>query len=141
MTKEKQKGRWQPGQSGNPAGRPRGTSNVTKLREALMDDIPAVLDRLVEQAKEGDVAAARLLLERTVPPTKPVELPVEITWPAEGDLSTYGHAILDALAEAKLTPGQAAQLMTGLGNLAHLMEVDELAKRIDELEAKHESKP
>jgi hypothetical protein len=46
------------GQSGNPAGRPKGTAKVTELRAMLEPDIPAILKTVVDNAKDGDLSAA-----------------------------------------------------------------------------------
>jgi hypothetical protein len=42
-----------------------------------------------------------------------------------------------AAGAGAIAAGQAAQLLTGLGSLAKLIETDELMRRIDALEAKH----
>ncbi len=127
---------WKPGQSGNPKGRPPGTGQVAKLRAAISRSVPAILAKLAEQAKAGDVSASRLLLERAVAPIKAAEQPIPFELPA-GTLTEQGDAVLRAAAAVDLSPGQAAQLMTALAAQAKLTETDELAARIAALEAKH----
>ncbi len=128
-------GRWKPGESGNPAGRPAGSNEVSRLRTAIAEHVPEIVDRLLEQAKGGDVAAARLLLERVVPPVKPTEQAAPIALP-DGSLTDQGRAVLQAVATGELAPGQAAQLIASMGSLAKLIETDELAARVAELERK-----
>ena len=128
---------WKPGQSGNPAGRPKGTGEIGKLREAIKGHVPAIIERLTAQALEGDVQAARLLLERTVAPLKAVEPTQPLTLP-DGTLTERGRAVLASVADGVLAPGQGAQLVAAIGQLARVAEVDELAARIDALEAKNE---
>jgi len=70
--------KWQPGQSGNPSGRPPGTGELAKLRAGIAERVPEILERLTDAALAGDVSAARLLLERVLPPIKPVELPIDL---------------------------------------------------------------
>lgn len=41
---------WPKGTSGNPAGRPRGTSKAQAMRDAIAADVPAILAVLVQQA-------------------------------------------------------------------------------------------
>lgn len=137
MTTQKAKGGWKPGQSGNPRGRKPGTGHVAKLRASLADDVPDILKALVAAAKAGDAQAARLILERILPPVKAIEQAVILQMPADGTLTAKAAAVLDAAAAGHLAPTQAAQLITALGSLAKITEIDELAARIAALEAQH----
>lgn len=128
-----ERGRWQPGATPNPLGRKPGSGRVARLRKAIEAEIPAILQRLVEAAKAGDVSAARLLVERVVPAVRPVELPAPITMPA-GSIADAGRAVLAAAGAGDLAPGQAAALLAGLGALAKVIETTELAERIARLE-------
>ena len=135
MTKKRPPNQWKPGQTGNPKGRPPGQSEITRLRASLAGDVPDILAGLVLAAKGGDVKAARLILERILPPVKPVEQAVALQLPRDGTLTAKASAVLSAAAAGDLAPGQAAQLITALGTLAKIHEVDELAARIEKLEA------
>ena len=134
------KGRFQPGQSGNPKGRTPGSGEVAKLRASIAQHVPAIITKLVAQAEAGDPAAARLLLERVLPPVKAAEQPVPIELPADGTLTDQGRAVIAAAGAGTLAPGQASQLLAGLGALAKLIETDELAARIAALEER-DAKP
>jgi hypothetical protein len=133
--KETSKPQWKPGQSGNPNGRPKGTSEVAKLRAAISEHVGEIIDQLVEKAKGGDTQAARLLLERVLPPVKAVEPVVEVDLPEGATLTEQGEAIVRAAASGAIPPGQAGALLTGLSNLGKLKELDELTARIEALEA------
>ena len=137
---EKKISRWKPGQTGNPKGRPPGQSEITRLRASLAGDVPEILAGLVLAAKGGDVQAARLILERILPPVKAIEQAVELRLPAHGTLTAKASAVLSAAAAGDLAPGQAAQLIAALGTLAKIHEVDELAARITTLEEKQNAK-
>lgn len=128
-------GRWAKGRSGNPAGRKPGTGEVAQLRSAIAAHVPEIVAKLVAEAKRGDVAAARLLLERVVPPLKPIEEAAPIVLLGES-LSAQGRAVLAAASSGSLSPGQATQLLAGLGNLAKLVETDELTARVAALESR-----
>jgi hypothetical protein len=128
---------WKAGQSGNPKGRPPGVSAVTKMRQSLSGDVPEILAGLVAAAKGGDVQAARLILERVLPPLKGVELPVTLSLPDGGTLTAKANAMLVAAANGDLAPGQAAQLISALGSMAKIAEIDDLSARITKLEAHH----
>lgn len=134
-TTKKRAGKWRPGESGNPKGKPQGSGQLQKLRAALADDVPAILKALGIAAKAGDVQAARLILERVLPPLKGVEQCVQLPLPDDGSLTAKAEAVVAAVGAGEVTPGQAAQLIAALGSLAKIMEVDELAARVAALEA------
>lgn len=70
-------GRWQPGQSGNPAGRKPGTKNHIVLlqrelevavREHLsVSRVKNIITKLADMAESGHVHAAKLLLDKMIP--------------------------------------------------------------------------
>ena len=135
--KKKPPGRWKPGESGNPKGRTPGTGEVGKLRAAIGERVPELLTAMMTKALEGDVGAARLLLERAIAPLKGIEQAVTLQLPNDGTLTAKATAVLSAAAAGDLAPGQAAQLIAALGTLAKISEVDELTARITALEQQH----
>lgn len=136
MTTGKKDTKWKPGQSGNPKGKPKGVGSVQKLREEIGEQIPAIINQLLAAAKNGDVQAARLLLERVLPPLKAVEQASPLTLP-DGSLTEQGRAVLAAVGAGELAPGQGAQLIMAIGSLARVSEIDEIAARLAALEEKH----
>src|SRR5512132_1948354 len=64
--------RFQPGRSGNPAGKAKGTRHrATLAAEALLDgEAEALTRKAVEMALAGDTVAMRLCLDRILPPRK-----------------------------------------------------------------------
>ncbi len=138
MTEQRKAG-WSPGQSGNPAGRPRGSGEVAKIRAGIAERIPEMIDAMMEKALSGDVGAARLLMERVVPPLKPAEEPQPLTLP-DGTLTDQGRAVLGSVAAGELAPSQGAALLGAIGSLARLVEIDELAARVAALEKQHAEK-
>lgn len=127
------RGVWQKGQSGNPKGKPIGSGELQKLRASIAADVPDILNGLVTAAKAGDVQAAKLILERVLPPVKPIEQPQALTLP-NGTLTEQGRAVLASVASGELAPGQGAQLLTAIGTLARVTEIDDLNARITKLE-------
>jgi Family of unknown function (DUF5681) len=63
---------FEPGKSGNPAGKLKGTRNKTTLAVmALLDgEAETITRKAIQLAKEGDLTALRLCLDRIAPPRK-----------------------------------------------------------------------
>lgn len=106
-------GRFKPGQSGNPAGKPKGARHrVTKAVEALMDkDAEAITQKCIQLAKSGDLTAIRLVLERVDPVRKgkPVILPLPRIEKAS-DLVSAMAAVVDAMCGGEISPEEAATI-------------------------------
>lgn len=72
------------GQSGNPAGRPKGSGDIAKARAKLLEHSDEIIQKLLEKIKDGDSLALKLAVERLIPIVReeirdPVDLPpVEI---------------------------------------------------------------
>lgn len=124
---------WKPGQSGNPSGRTAGSGEIGKLRASIAAHVPAIISTMVSKALAGDAGAARLLLERAIPPIRAVDQTHQLKLP-EGTLTEQGRAVLAAVAAGELPPAQGAQLVAAIGQLARVSEIDELERRIAALE-------
>lgn len=84
VLKEKPKNhRFQKGKSGNPLGRPKGSKNKsTIVKEALKAEaedllvkhLPDVVKEVIRQAKQGNMVAAKMLLDRAIPVKRAVEV-------------------------------------------------------------------
>jgi hypothetical protein len=68
-TGEQQAGRFTKGESGNPAGRPRGSRNaVTLAAEAMLDgEAEALTRKAIDMALAGDTVALKLCIDRFSP--------------------------------------------------------------------------
>ena len=63
-------GSWQRGQSGNPSGRKKGDAAITRARKIIASELPAIISALAELAKAGDTQAAKILIDRLLPPAR-----------------------------------------------------------------------
>ena len=131
--------KFQPGQSGNPRGRPPGIQTQAKLRNAIAEDMPAIIEAVTEAAKGGDIQAAKLLLDRVLPALKPQDQAVSL--PLSDGLAASGRSILAAVGQSGVTPEQAFKLLQGLSALSRVIETDELLRRIEALEKVQAAKP
>jgi len=126
--------RFQPGQSGNPAGRPKGIpTKAQKFRAAIEEHVPGIVQALVRQALAGDVSAASLLLSRALPPLRPESQALSIQATATS-LVERAEEITAATLAGEIPSSVGADLMGVLNGLARVTEIEDLAKRMDELE-------
>ena len=136
----KQRGKpFQPGQSGNPAGKPKGARNhATRALETLLgNSAEDVALAVIKAAEGGDTSAARLVLERVLPARK--DAPVSFELPpikSAADTVAASSALLDAVAGGDVTPDEAGRVMALLTAHKALVEAGDLEARIAALEAK-----
>jgi hypothetical protein len=127
------------GQSGNPAGRPKGSRNraAVALEKILDGDAESILRKAVEMAQEGDPTALRLCLDRILPPRK--DRPISFDLPeivTTDDLPKATGAIVAAVAAGELTPAEAAEISKTLDVHVRAIEATELHRRMAALEAR-----
>jgi hypothetical protein len=127
---------WKRGQSGNPKGRPRGTGKVAEMRDSIAEQIPGIINKLVDAAQNGDIQAARLLLDRVIPTLKAIEPSVELAMPT-GTPADQSRAVLTAVGDGVITISQGIQLMSGIELSARLAKNDKIEKENDRLDAKY----
>jgi hypothetical protein len=129
--------KFKPGQSGNPAGRPRGSRHkVTLAIEAMLDgEAEALTRKALDLALAGDLVALRLCMDRIAPPRK--DRPVAFALPAltqAADAAKASAAIVEAVAIGDLTPSEAGDLSRVIEGFTRTLEATELEQRIERLE-------
>ena len=76
---------WKQGQSGNPKGRPRKSQKtMAPLRSQISEHLPDVIEVLANAAKDGDVQAARILVERCVPSMRALDQNINVNESVRG---------------------------------------------------------
>lgn len=121
------------GETRNPMGRPKGLPDKRDIYNLIKEDLPAILEKLTKLAKEGDAAAARLLLERSVPVMKPEHLAAPIPIGGNTPLEK-AESVIKAVTEGAISPAQAQQTMQLIGAAAQIAASTELLRRVEDLE-------
>jgi hypothetical protein len=136
------RGGFKPGQSGNPMGRPKktaaniGLKSLSATEKLLSKNAKGVAETVVRLAKEGDMGAARLVLDRVSPPRKgrlttfPMA-PIK----TQADVADALQGLLEATAAGFLTPTESTELAAVVEKLGNALESSELESRILKLEA------
>ncbi|MDQ3773742.1 MAG: hypothetical protein M3461_04930 [Pseudomonadota bacterium] len=93
-------GSWKPAQCGNPKEGAR--ERCSNLRYGVLKEVPAILKTLAAAAKGGDIQAARLILERTLPALKSAA--ETLTLPGADTPASQGRTVLGACAQGDITP-------------------------------------
>jgi hypothetical protein len=128
---------FEPGKSGNPAGKLKGTRNrATMAVEALLDgEAETITRKAIELAKDGDLTALRLCLDRIAPPRK--DRPVLFELPpvsSAADVAKAAAALLEAVAVGDLTPAEASELGKLIEAYIKALEATDFAERLTKLE-------
>jgi hypothetical protein len=137
-TGRKQRGKpFQPGQSGNPDGRPRGSRNAATLAiEELLDgEAEGLTRKAIDLALGGDIQALRMCLERICPPRKdrPVLFDLPKMTTSKG-ASRVMAGILEAVADGDITPDEASRVASIVDVYRKTLETSELEARLSALE-------
>jgi hypothetical protein len=123
--------RFQPGHSGNPAGRPPGSRNKKTLafEAAFEAQAEEAVHSIMERAKGGERVAMRLAMERAVPAGRhrriAFGLPAVRT-PEDAEAAI--EAVMDGLAEGALTLAEVADLLRIVERLLTLANTIRMTK-------------
>jgi hypothetical protein len=132
-------GRFSPGQSGNPAGRPKGSRNkATVIAEGLLDEATGpVVAKAIDDALAGDGAMLRTVFQAICKkdPGRTIEL--DLPEGRFGDPVAFLEATMRAVALGEITPQEAALL----ARVASVMvQAQRLKLRVDQQKAKSDAR-
>ena len=135
-TAEKQQRGFQPGQSGNPKGRPKGSRNkVTLAAQELLDgEAENITRRCIDMALNGNIPALKLCLERICPPRR--ERPLAVKLPkvkTAQDLPKVTAALLNAVAAGEVDPSQATDIAALIAAHGRALQTVEIERKISAL--------
>ena len=128
---------FQKGQSGNPAGRPRGSRNKAfiRMQEMLEEKAEALVNKVVELAMGGNIAALRLCLDRLVPTRRSEPLSCEMPPLARAaDAAAAIGGIASAAVAGDVTADEAAKLAKVISLYVSTLEAHQFEHRLAQLE-------
>jgi hypothetical protein len=125
------------GNSGNPNGRPRGNTSSLIIKEALAavfeDGESGLIKNICESAKAGDIQAATILINRLYPALKPVQEVTPFTLAGDNP-AEQAQSVLAAVAGGQIPVEIGVQLIAAISQTLQIMEVTELAERLEQIE-------
>jgi hypothetical protein len=128
--------RGRPFAKGNGGRRPGSKNQNTLILEALSDgDKEELVRKGIELAKAGDVSMLKFFLSRMLPRERPIRIDLPKMEFADDAVEALG-AILRAVSEGSITPGEAADLANLVNSYTRAIDNADLVSRIDALEAK-----
>lgn len=126
--------KFKPGQSGNPKGRPRGSGDKrNKYRTLLEPHAGKIIQAVIDRGLDGDNTCLKLCMDRLVAPYRPQDAVFEIGI-AGGSLTDQGRNVLSAMSKGHLSATDATAILSALATAGRIIEMDELEKRLSELE-------
>ncbi len=132
-------GRFNKGQSGHPAGKPRGAKNRSSLvaERLFADEIQEICRSVIAQAKAGNMQAATIILDRVLPPIR--DKPIQIDLPkmtSSNDLVKAVECITLAVGSGLISPLEGESIARIVDTHIKALEFNEIEKRLSNLETR-----
>ena len=89
----------------------------------------------IELAKAGDVAMLKFFLSRILPRERPIRIDLPHMEFADDAVEALG-SIVRAISQGSITPGEGADLASLMNSYARALDIADLVKRMDALEAR-----
>jgi len=106
------------------------------LAQELLDgEVEVLVRKCIAMALEGDPGALRLCLERILPPRRETTVQLDLPPIADGGAPGVIAAIIKAVGDGEVTPGEGQKLAGTVVHHLRATEVAELEQRIASLEA------
>jgi len=125
------------GVSGNPAGRPQGSRNrATPLRELISDDqSDAIVNMMIKAAMDGNLTAARYLLDRLAPasPSQPIMIDLPLIDTVEAGAQAI-DVTLKAVGQGDITLNEAKEVIELIKDRIKLIETVSFEQRLLKVE-------
>lgn len=128
--------RGRPFVTGNPGRKPGSRNRTTIVAAALLEGQAEALTRkAIELALAGDVVILKFLLGRILPRERPLQLDLPAIQFADDAVEALG-AVIRAVSEGRLGASEGAALATVMKSFSEAIDLADVVKRLDSLEAK-----
>jgi len=95
-----------------------------------------LIEKVIEMALAGDTTCLKMCIDRLVSPFRAKDTTVTLD-DIEGSLTEKGEKIINAMGEGELSPSDASSMLSALAAQARIIEIEELEKRVSDLEARN----
>jgi len=131
------KGKYTKGHSGNPKGKPKGARNKSSLvAEALLEgSLDKICKKVEEEALNGNMQAAKMILERFLPPRK--DRFIEIDFPpihTLEDIVKVVEFIFSSVGKGEISPSEGEILTRMVESYSKAIEGCQFESRLKNLE-------
>ena len=145
-------GAFPPGISGNPRGRPRGSTNrfsrrATALltRQLLEDSAAELTQKLISEALAGNILAIKLCADRLLPASQDAPIPFDLPAPGSPseEILAAHDALLKSIASGEVTPREAESISNVIEARRRSWEAVHLSDELTHIEDRldHRRKP
>ena len=130
-------GRFKKGKSGNPKGKPKGAKHKASIMAEMLfeNELASVCNQVIDQAKEGNLQAAKIILDRLLPPRK--DRIIDIKLPLINDSTDALKAlrlICFAVGNGEITPLEGEALSKIVEIQTKSIELYDFEKRLQAIE-------
>ena len=128
--------RGRPFTRGNPGRKPGVKNSTTLVAAALLEgEAQRLLRKAVELATGGDVVMLKFLLSRILPRERLIKLDLPRMDYADDAVEALG-CIMGAVSEGRISPSEGSALAGLINSYSHAIDMADVVKRLDALEAK-----
>lgn len=125
------------GQSGNPKGKPKGARNKSTLaaEKLLEGSLNKICQRIEEEALNGNMQAAKMILDRVLPCRKDRVIQIDLPQiKTHEDVLSAICSIVNAVGNGEISPSEGESLSRTIDLYSKTLEVHELEVRLKAIE-------
>lgn len=116
-----------------PENRGRKPGSLNKANALIRDAVPAIVEKVIAKALEGDTTAANMLLARAVPPLKAMNAPLYLESIPENP-GKFAKLLVQSMMENN-DPQMVTNALKSIMAASEIYEASALEERICALEA------